>query len=176
MNTWIAVGLLSTFGITLCTLWALFWVRLSGYRASPGRDSGLDSEFSLTRLSPMARLLGDEDLDFLRQFEQCRPRIVDRWDRDRRRIFRLYLREAASDFRRMHARARTLVAHAPEQQADLVGLLMRQQLTFWRALIGIELRLTFSGLGFGKVDGSRIANLLEAMQLEVNRSIAPASA
>jgi hypothetical protein len=168
-------------GITLFTLGALLWVRLSGYRCSPARDTVLNSEFSLTRLDPMARLAADEDLEFLKQFDTCRPRLVERWERDRRRIFRLYLSDAAGDFHRMHAEARRLMADAPEQYSDLVGVLMRQQVTFWRILTVIELRLLFSGLGFGKLevaklDGARIAAALEGMRAEVSRSISPASA
>jgi hypothetical protein len=124
----------------------------------------------------MARLSADEDLEFLKQFENCRPHIVERWERERRRIFRLYLREAAADFHRMHAEARQLLAGAPEQYSDLVGLLMRQQVTFWRTLSAIELRLMLNALGFGKLDGARISSLIESMRAEVNRSITPASA
>jgi hypothetical protein len=177
MINWVAASVVV---ITLFTLGALLWVRLSGYR-SPARGAVSNSELTWTGLDPMARLAADEDLEFLKQFENCRPRIVERWERDRRRIFRLYLREAAGDFHRMHAEARRLVAGAPEQYADLVGLLMRQQVTFWRTLTMIELRLVLHGLGFGtlggaKLDGVRVSSLIEGMRTEVRRSIALASA
>jgi hypothetical protein len=167
MSTWVAAGL----GIALLTLAALLWVHLSGYRSSPARGAVVGSEVTLTQLQPMTRLVADEDLEFLKQFENCRPRIVERWEQDRRRIFRLYLREASVDFYLMHAKARQMIANAPEQEAAMVGLLMRQQLTFWRTLTFIELRLVLSGLGFGKLDGARIAALIEGMQAEINRAI-----
>jgi hypothetical protein len=176
MTTWMAAGAIAVIGITLFTLGTLLWVRLSGYCRAQARGCGSGSELTSAHFHPMARLLADEDLDFLRQFEKCRPGIVTRWDRDRRRIFRLYLREAAADFQEMHAEARRLAANAPEHEADLVGLLLRQQVTFWRTMTVIELRLTFSSLGFGKLDGSSIASLLESMRVEVNRALAPASA
>jgi hypothetical protein len=176
MTTWMVLGAIAAIAIILLTLGTLLWVRLSGYRCVPVRGSGTTSEFPLTPLGPMARLLADEDLDFLRRFQACRPQLAARWERDRRRIFRLYLRDAASDFHRMHAQARLLVANAPEEYAGLVSLLMRQQATFWRTLIVIELRLTLSGLGFGKLDGGKIAASIEAMRAELSRSIAPASA
>jgi hypothetical protein len=176
MTTWIAVGAMSAAGIFLFALAALLWVRLSGYRTAPAFDAESGSEFTLNRYRPIARLLAEEDLDFLRQFESCRPQITARWARDRRRILRLYLHQAAADFRRLHAEARSLVANAPEQHADLVGVVMRQQVTFWRILGVIELRLALSGLGLGKVDGSKILATIEAMQAEVRRSMTPISA
>jgi hypothetical protein len=176
MTTWMAAGAVAAIAIIFVMLGTLLWVRLSGYRRAPARGCGTTGESGLTPLGPMARLLAEEDLDFLRRYEKCRPRLAARWERDRRRIFRLYLREAAADFHRMHAQARLLVADAPEQHADLVGVLMRQQATFWRTLMLIELRLAFSGLGLGKLDSGKIAASLEAMRADLNRSMAAASA
>ena len=48
-----------------------------------------------------------------------RPETGARLRRERRRIFRLYLRALAVDFRSLHAAARKLVADAPERHADL---------------------------------------------------------
>ena len=87
----------------------------------------------------MTRLIEDADLQ-----------IVARWDRTQRRVVRVYLRETARDFRRLHAEARALVAESPEQYSDLVGVLMRQQVTFLRAMAGIEIRLALSAAGLYK--------------------------
>jgi hypothetical protein len=128
----------------------------------------------------MARLLGDEDLDFLRQFSHCRPQLAERWERERRQIFRLYLREAAAEFQRLHAAARLLVAQAPEEHAGLVGKLLRQQVTFWRTLAVIELRLTLGDLALGKLglskaDVAKVVALIETVKAEAHPSLRPAS-
>jgi hypothetical protein len=174
MNLLMAVSA-SVVGAMLLAWGTLLWVRLSGYRGAPSSDAP-QTELTASDYRPMARLMSEEDLDFLRQFAGCRPQLAARWERERRRIFRLYLREAAADFRRMHAEARLLLAGAPEQYSDLVGVLMRQQVTFWRTLSVIETRLALNTLGLGKIDGSRIAALIEAMRAEVNRSVTPVSA
>ncbi|MBV9397899.1 MAG: hypothetical protein JO062_07960 [Bryobacterales bacterium] len=119
----------------------------------------------------MARLLQDDDLDFLRQRVCPRAGIVERWDRARRQVFRLYLNDLASDFRGLHAEARALVAESPEQYSDLVGVLMRQQIAFWRAMAGIRVRLMANALGFGHVDARPLVNALDGMQLEIERSV-----
>ena len=51
------------------------------------------AEFSLERYQPMGRLLGDEDLLFLKSQPGYRSELGSRWERERRRIFRLYLTE-----------------------------------------------------------------------------------
>src|SRR3982074_1379023 len=63
------------------------------------------AEFSLDRYQPMGRLLGDEDLLFLKSQPGYRPEIGARWKRQRRQIFRFYLNELKGDFRHLHAQA-----------------------------------------------------------------------
>jgi hypothetical protein len=170
---------MGSLGAVVLALGVLVWIRLNGYRRGGGSVPAAAGEFTTARYAPMARLLGNDDLEFLRQFAACRPKLVSRWERERRQIFRLYLREAASDFQRLHAEARLLVANAPAEHADLVGKLMLQQVRFWRTLAIIELRLTLGGLGFGKsglgVDASRIVGLIEALRAEVGPSLSAPS-
>jgi hypothetical protein len=181
MTSWIATLAIGAIGTILLGLGTLLWVRLSGYRRPSGHGSAAASEPLLASYDPMARLLRDEDLDFLRQFTNCRPKLATQWERDRKHIFRLYLRLAAADFQRLHADLRLRVANAPEDQAALVGVLMRQQVTFWRTLTLIELRLALSGLPFGMmslrtVDARKIVALIEAIKAEAQRSLAPTPA
>jgi len=53
----------------------------------------------------MTRLLGSEDLDFLKAQVGYTPELGRKFSRDRRRIFRLYLRELSADFQRLHQHA-----------------------------------------------------------------------
>ena len=151
MTSWLPMVAMGSVGALVLVLGILLWVRLIGYRRAATQDAPSAEEFTAARYAPMARLVGNDDVEFLRHFAACRPKLVSRWERARRQILRLYLHEAASDFQRLHAEARLLLANAPEEHADLVGKLLRQQVTFWRTLAMIELRLTLSGLAFGKL-------------------------
>jgi hypothetical protein len=144
-------------------------------RLHPRRNSrGVCEEFSMERYEPMARLLAQDDVEFIRG--AVGARTAARWARARRRIFRLYLRDLASDFGRLHAEARSLVAESPEQYTHLVGVLMRQQITFLRVMAEIEIRLALSPVGLVRVDPRKLIQAIEAMRLELERSVNLAAA
>jgi hypothetical protein len=150
---------------------AMFWltIRLRAYRAAErGLVSGSE-EFSFSRYEPMNRLLREEDLIFLAAQPGYRPEIGKNFRRERRRVFRLYLNELAGDFRRLHAQARGMVAESEEQHAELVGLLMRQQLRFWRSMMAIELRLVMHHAGIGEVDVRGLVDAFESMRVDLIR-------
>lgn len=132
-------------------------------------------EFSLARYEPMAHLLGDEDLEFLKAQAGFRPETGREFRRGRRRIFRLYLQELDRDFHRLHARARALVARLPAEHSTLVGVLLRGQLRFWCEVAALEMRLTLHWAG-GSVDARGLVEAIGAMQAEINRLSAPTAA
>jgi hypothetical protein len=74
------------------------------------------------------------------------------------------LRDLAQDFHGLHAQARKLVANASQEHAGLVGVLMRQKLVFWRAMLGVELRLLTGG---GGINVRGLVQSIEAMQLDL---------
>jgi hypothetical protein len=158
-------------GAVIVSSLAMFWLtmRLRAYRAAERGSSSGTPEFSITRYQPLNRLLGDEDFLFLAAQPGYRPEIGKKFRRERRRVFRLYLNELAGDFRCLHARARAMVAESQEQHVELVGLLLRQQLRFWRAMAAIELRLTMHQLGVGKVDVRTLVDAFESMRLDLVR-------
>jgi hypothetical protein len=129
--------------------------------------------FSLDRYQPMGRLMAEEDLVFLKSQPGYRPEVGERWKRERRRIFRLYLAELKADFRRLHARARELVARSGADSAGLVDVLMKQQLTFLLATTALEFRLALEWIGIGKVDVKPLMELLEAMRVDLDQRTAP---
>jgi len=161
-------------GAGLAALGVLVRARLREYRQA-WRHSRPDQEYSLERYRPLARLLAREDADFLRQNTIC-PKVAVRWERSQGRIIRLYLKELAADFHRLHAKARVLVAESPEQYAGLVPLLFRQQITFWRTLAVIELRLALGRLNPGKISAEELIGAIEAIQREISRSAAASAA
>jgi hypothetical protein len=177
MAAWMAMGLVFAVGLAAATLGILLWIRMSEYRRAPWHGEAPAEGFSLARYEPMTRLLDAADLDFLRKEAASSPELAARWERSRRRIFRMYLRDLAADFRRVHEEARALVAESPEKYSALVGVLMRQQLTFWRAMASVELRLALSGVGLGPANVRGLTDAIEAIRVEMVRIAAlPASA
>ena len=124
----------------------------------------------------MERLLSDADFAFLASQPGYEPKIGARWKRERRRLFRLYLGELKHDFRRLHVEARVMAANADAESAELVGILMRQQVLFWRAMAGLELRLALRAAGIGTVNVRPLIELIEAMRLNLARFSEPRTA
>ena len=154
-------------------LWALTRMILRRRRSSATPASDESAGFSLDRYQPMSRLMAEEDLVFLRSQPGYRAEMGERWKRERRRIFRLYLAELKADFRRLHAQARELVAGSGADSATLVEVLMKQQFTFVMATTALEFRLVLQRMGIGRVDITPLIELLEAMRVDLAQRTAP---
>jgi hypothetical protein len=141
---------------------AMAWLRVRGYRSVEIAESP-DDGFSLERYEPMTRLLSQRDLDFLRSKPGVSKQAVKRFRQQRLRVFRSYLNELASDFLRLHRRARVLITEAPAEYSELVGVLMRQEVRFWTALAGVEARLALHQVGIGTVDIRALLRPVEAI-------------
>ena len=116
------------------------------------------------------------DLAFLQAQPGYRAEMGARWKRERRRLFRLYLQELKSDFRRLHAQAREMVAQSGAESAGLVEVLMKQQMIFLRATAALEFRLALQAMGIGKVDVAPFMQLIEAMRVDLAQRTAPLTA
>lgn len=132
--------------------------------------------FSLARYEPMGRLLCEEDLLFLRAQPGYTAEIGRRFSRERRRLFRLYLRELSRDFQLLHAHARAVVASLAAENSPLVGLLLRQQVRFWYEMAAVELKLSLSWAGTGTVDARGLVDAVGIMHAEISRLAAPSIA
>jgi len=144
--------------------------RLLQYRDSRSAEESASEavpKITMERYRPMARLFDDQDLQFLASRPGYRREMGARLRRSRRRVFRMYLAELSSDFHRLHAAARRIVADAPEQHADMVGMLMHQEVTFWRVLFGIEVRLALDWAGLGSVDARGLLEIVEQLRRAV---------
>ena len=152
---------------------AIVLVRLLMHRAAgpaargPARqthDAARVKEFSLARYHVMARLTSNEDFQFLAAQPGYRKPTGARLRRERRRIFRMYLRSLTLDFRALHAAARELVADAPEEHAELVGVLLRCQVVFWWRITLVELRLLMPA-ALPQLDIGPLIQPMEAIRL-----------
>lgn len=170
------IGAIAAVCLMVAGFGVLAWTRAGGYRralrkAEVDAQAGVPGDDTPDRYRPLVRLLTSGDEDFLRQHVAC-ARLAAQWKRSQRRIVRLYLKEVAVDFQTLHRQARILVAQAPEQYADLLPLLFKQQLVFWRALLWIELRLFLGGTGLPRVNPETLVGALEAVRREISRAAA----
>lgn len=173
-------------GCGIAAFGVLIWVRMSGYRrgwrrmaadgpSGPDKPTALEDGFLLARYQPMFRLLAGGDAEFLSHETRC-PKIAQRWERSHRRVVRLYLKELATDFHVLHREARALVARSPEQYAGMVPLLFKLQISFWRALIWIEIRLSLRLAGIPRINPEALVEVFESMRRELSHSLALAKA
>lgn len=151
-------------------------IDLSSYRTAVAHEGPDDAGFSIARYEPMGRLMCDEDLLFLKAQPGYTAEIGKKFSRARRRIFRLYLRQLALDFHRLHAHARVAVASLSAEHSSLVGMLLRQQVRFWYEMAAIEMKLSVSWAGLGSIDARGLVESLGNMQAEISRLAAPAAA
>ncbi|MGH9558519.1 MAG: hypothetical protein ACRD30_04705 [Bryobacteraceae bacterium] len=135
-------------------------------------DSQIEGSFSPERYRVMARLLDEDDFDFLQAHPGYRKEIGAKLRSGRRQIFRMYLRDLSADFRRLHSEARAMLANCPDHRGELVEMLIVQQLTFWRAMAQMQLRLA----GIGRADVMKLIEAMARMQSDLARLAAPATA
>lgn len=156
------------FGFMPIAAAAFLAIRLRVYWVPAIRPVDDPDGFSLERYEPMARLLSSDDLDFLKAQRGYRREIGKKFRRERRKLIRLYLSDLAVDFRSLHAAARQMVASSGEENAELVGSLLRQQISFWRAITAIELRLLAGSVGCS-ADIRSLIDSMEVMRAEMSR-------
>jgi hypothetical protein len=159
-------------GSAAAGLGVLVWTRIKDYQRA-ARKTRPAEEFSPgpyepQRYEPLRRLLANEDREFVERHIRC-PELAARWERSQRRIVRMYLKDLAADFHCLHRNARALVTQSPEEFADLIPLLARQQLVFWRTLVWIELRLTLGGKITPAIDPQNLVGAIDALRQELAR-------
>ena len=130
-------------------------------------------ELSGDRYRPMLRLLGDDDLQFLRSQPGFNRHLASRLRRQRRAIFRGYLAGLKSDFRRVTTALRALILQSRYDRPDLASALVRAEARFAMGLAVVRVRLALYQFGLCGVDASDLLRLFAAMQLEL-RLLVPA--
>ncbi len=133
------LGLVAAMGAgVVLTLWRL--TRSGPRRLDWSRDSELllSTGSALETYQPMSRLFAEEDLEFLATQVGFRPALEKRLRRQRKQVFRLYLREVRADFARIYALARAIIPLS--QNPAFAGLVTRQAASFYVLLAIIRLR------------------------------------
>jgi hypothetical protein len=167
MTPWTVAAWIVTVGCAASLVAICAWLMFR--RDSAAADINLQESgaFSLERYRPMEVLLSESDFLFLKSEPGFTPKIGAEWKRGRRRLFRAYLTELKRDFGRLHMQARAMVTESEAAAADLVPVLMKQQIAFYRAVAFLEVRLAFQAAGIGHVDVRPLMELIESMQVDL---------
>jgi len=147
----------------------LGWMYGRGRRDAERTYEDIPVSFSREKYYPMNVLLSLDEENFLATLPGYRPEMRTRFRRDRRRIFRMYLRDLRRDFGRLHSQARALAAHSGAEGAGLVSALLRQQVAFWASLAMLEVRLALHWAGADSVAVRDAVECVERMRLNVSQ-------
>jgi hypothetical protein len=138
---------------------------------APGSISECDPEwltnFSISTYRPMLRLLSEADYTFLASQPGITNETIRQLRRDRRRIFRAYLRNLVRDFHRLHLAARMSLIYSSQDRPELARTLLQQRVNFAGAVLEVEYRLVLHTFGVGAVDVSKLLGALEGMRMNV---------
>lgn len=132
------------------------------------------SELSADRYLPMTRLLESTDFQYLRAQRGYTPEMGKRLRRQRVQAFRGYLHMLESDFNRVAAALRLILAQSTYDRPELASVLLHRRLTFICRVIEVQARLALFTLGWNGVDGTELIRLFDGMRLEL-RTLVPQS-
>ena len=178
MAPWSVLG----WGLMICAVSAalglIAWLSVGLRRTSrelEGEPRGTARISPTVRYAPLMRLLGDEDLDFLRKQAGYNAEIDARYRRMRQRSVRQYVNLMKQDYRFLDAEARQLLSakDATAAAGDIAWNLMRQRVHFECALLQFELRLLSSSFGIGAPNVRPMLEMLESLRREFALSYAP---
>jgi hypothetical protein len=124
--------------------------------------------FSVTAYYPMQGLLSDEDFRFLARQPGFDFSLYRKLRKERLLIFRQYLSRLISDFNRLHAAARALIAHGQQDRSDLMLRLFKLKVRFSFAVVGSEVSYLCCRIGIGRLAVRGMIVRLEEMSAELN--------
>jgi hypothetical protein len=129
-------------------------------------------EFSIQRYVPMLRVLSQEDLHFLLSQPGCSKQMAKRFRIQRCQVFRAYLVQLDSDFKRLCMALKVVIVQSKHDRLDLVVVLLRNQMTFAYRKMRVQFQAVFYRLGVGTVDVTCLLNVSDKMRLEL-RTLVP---
>jgi len=154
-----------TFGLFLTFAGLALLVRRIIRPIAPPSPDWLDT-FSVDRYRPMQRLLAPADFAFLESECGYSAAAIRKVRAERRRIFRMYLRNLTRDFNRIHYAGRILLLNSPVDRPDLAEKLFRARWTFLWALATIHFRLVLNAVGGRHVDVLGLLGSIEGLRLD----------
>jgi hypothetical protein len=158
--------------VVLAIAFGLLLTRLALPRQAGFLPDDAEALFSPKRYQPLERLLDPADEGFLATHPACSWRLRRKFRKGRKRVFRAYLRELASDFKRICAAIKLVMIASSVNRSDLVPLLIREQIRFAGLVMFVEFKLALYGLGLGRVDARVLLQCVDTMRAQL-RSLAP---
>lgn len=138
---------------------------------APAAISECDPEwvatFSIASYRPMLRLLAEDDYEYFASQKGVSAKAVEELRQERRRVFKLYLRNLVKDFHRLHLAARMTLIYSSEDRPELAQTLLRQRAIFTWAVLMVEVRLVLHAFGLGAVDVGQLLGALEDMRTNI---------
>jgi hypothetical protein len=153
------------------TFFLLIRLRVRGVTRVIDGDLSWVENFSVVKYRPMQRLLNEEDVAFLEDAD-CNPQSIKVFRKERRRVFRIYLKSLRKDFDRLYAIGKLAALHSEPQGVNLAGALARSRAIFYYALTLVEIRLVLHSLGVGTVDVRALIGALDGITTDV-RALRP---
>jgi hypothetical protein len=138
-------------------------------------STGWIEDMSASRYEPMNRLLRRDDYQYLATQGGFDPEMIAALRRERRRVFRGYLRSLSDDFQMVCTALRMLLAQSAQDRPDLARILLKQKLLFQWGLLAVECRLLMDACGWtATLDAHELLDGLDLLGQELRRMI-PAS-
>lgn len=156
----LAITALSTSLILLVAFGWMFRRLASRVDARPSTPEWLHG-FSLASYKPLERLFSEDDFEFLASQSGYRPEMTRRLRKERKQIFRGYLKELVTDFNRLYNMATIAMIYSPEDRPGVASTLWKHRITFYFAVCAIECRLLF-GIRLASV--ADLVNAVEQMR------------
>jgi hypothetical protein len=135
----------------------------SNLRRLKSMEQSVSALPAIGHYQPMLRLLSEEDI----AIAAGNPKLIRSLRRQRREIFRGYLRCLTKDYGRLLTGIRLAMVNSGVDRPDLAQALVRNQMVFAAALCRIQIRLMMHTAGFGQVDVSRLVGALDTLRAQV---------
>jgi len=140
----------------------IFLLRSFFAGSRPEEDSPVQ-ELCWKDYRPLERLLDPADFEFLRRRGVSETKIK-KMRAERRRIYRLCLRNLAYDFNQIHRGVNLVLIQSNVDRPELAAELAKQKLTFYRNLLTAEFRLTLNAFGMDRMPAIDLLQPLEVLQ------------
>ncbi len=160
--------------ILVLSLWFTLRVLLRLHRPIRSDEASLEwlTSFSADRYHPMQRLFDDEDFAFLSRQPGFDLALYRKLRRERLRIFWEYLDRLISDFNRLHAGTRLLLAATPGEHSELLVRLVKLKWSFSAAVLRAEINYLLCCAGFRTLAVRALIVRLEEMTAQASAILA----
>lgn len=159
-------------GVLLGSALVLLFQRLfSSQRMLPVSTTWIE-DLSASRYEPMNRLLRRDDYRFLVSQPGYDASTIARMRRERRKVFRGYLRSLSEDFQMVCTALHMLLVQSAEDRPDLARILLKQKLLFQWGLLAVECRLLLDACGWTEtLEAHDLLRGLDVLGQELRRMV-----